>query len=925
MKKKNKLTINTLAMGNLKQRKKQYTILIIGIILAMVFSSGIMFFVSTLLSSVEETKNRSFGKCESIYVGTQNIDFENDPISEYIGEYGLLHTVGGAYAEDKAGAFAVSYIGEGAEELYYPTLLEGRLPEKKGEIAVERSMLVKLGCSGSAVGDNISFNMLVPDGMVFTDKSEKKTYILTGILIDRRSNLDYYFDGDKYYPYIPGAIVSGEEETALGGKELSVAYFNYAESYNHKNEVQYDRYLKSKEPYNDTNAWEIPKRTYTDYGPMNTNDIEGDMYYAVAFSLILALISCLVIVNSFSNNLRERKKQIGMLRAVGATKRQIVRIFAREAFIISLISAPVSLVISYFGVRIALRIIGDYFYFTPKLWVLFCGALLGVLMVMGASLISLVSASRISPMQAIRNTEMNRKMKKRKIHSQKSFNVPSLLSKRNLFFFRFRQVVVSLLLTLTISLSCFGFSAVKHEMKQISVGDYEYTLYASVSFDDPFANLLDHNTGLTENDLSYLKSTGYFENIDAIKTCSANIMTEEFSDYMLLSLVAADMSSFAFELQDSGLTKDNYIKKITSEISPQYLDAKKRYGYDTEIYLSSLTGYTENMLETLDDSLIAGEIDFEKLSSGEEIILYVKEEIGTYLDPYYLEEGYAFLYTTGDPDYHEKQGIEIFDREKCPYKVGDEINLSVVFSEYADEKTGKFNFERFDKKVKIGALVRSLPDSSLFYGSVSSDLSVITNIDGYDRLTGNLSKYKSSGLRLEDEITEETDEAICYELEQLSLQGNGISYRSEYAFAQKNKEQIMTFIYAMLLVIILFFAICGSIINNALSARIREGKREIGTLRAVGADMSVLVKSYIKQLLSMFGWGFGFGFGIYTAGWLALYIAIKFFKVPMKVYSFSVFECLLMCAVLFGICAFNLYFKIKKEMKHSIVENIREL
>ena len=34
MKKKNKLTINTLAMGNLKQRRKQYTILIIGIIFA---------------------------------------------------------------------------------------------------------------------------------------------------------------------------------------------------------------------------------------------------------------------------------------------------------------------------------------------------------------------------------------------------------------------------------------------------------------------------------------------------------------------------------------------------------------------------------------------------------------------------------------------------------------------------------------------------------------------------------------------------------------------------------------------------------------------------------------------------------------------------------------------------------------------------
>ena len=36
---KRKLTINTLAMGNLKQRKKQYTILIISIILAMIFTS----------------------------------------------------------------------------------------------------------------------------------------------------------------------------------------------------------------------------------------------------------------------------------------------------------------------------------------------------------------------------------------------------------------------------------------------------------------------------------------------------------------------------------------------------------------------------------------------------------------------------------------------------------------------------------------------------------------------------------------------------------------------------------------------------------------------------------------------------------------------------------------------------------------------
>ena len=48
---KKKLTVNTLALGNIKNRKKQYTIMIIGIILAMVLSSSIVF----LYSAAKET------------------------------------------------------------------------------------------------------------------------------------------------------------------------------------------------------------------------------------------------------------------------------------------------------------------------------------------------------------------------------------------------------------------------------------------------------------------------------------------------------------------------------------------------------------------------------------------------------------------------------------------------------------------------------------------------------------------------------------------------------------------------------------------------------------------------------------------------------------------------------------------------------
>lgn len=48
---------------------------------------------------------------------------------------------------------------------------------------------------------------------------------------------------------------------------------------------------------------------------------------------------------------------------------------------------------------------------------------------------------------------------------------------------------------------------------------------------------------------------------------------------------------------------------------------------------------------------------------------------------------------------------------------------------------------------------------------------------------------------------------------------------------------------------------CASIVNNSLTAQIRENKKMIGTMRAVGASIIELTQSYIRQLFSMFAWG----------------------------------------------------------------------
>ena len=126
---------------------------------------------------------------------------------------------------------------------------------------------------------------------------------------------------------------------------------------------------------------------------------------------------------------------------------------------------------------------------------------------------------------------------------------------------------------------------------------------------------------------------------------------------------------------------------------------------------------------------------------------------------------------------------------------------------------------------------------------------------------------------------------------------------------------------SLLSIVILMFSICASIVNNALTAKIRESKKEIGTLRAVGASVKELTSAYIRQLVSMFAWGMGIGLIGYTVAHIGAKLYLKdSYPLPYFIWP-SLAICLLLCLI----CSVNLYAKIKQEMKHSIVENIREL
>lgn len=70
---KRKLTVNQFALSSLKHRKKQYSVLFIGIILAMVFSSAVPFFISCAKASQKEMHNRQLGNQDLLVINSMTL------------------------------------------------------------------------------------------------------------------------------------------------------------------------------------------------------------------------------------------------------------------------------------------------------------------------------------------------------------------------------------------------------------------------------------------------------------------------------------------------------------------------------------------------------------------------------------------------------------------------------------------------------------------------------------------------------------------------------------------------------------------------------------------------------------------------------------------------------------------------------------
>ncbi len=902
-------TMFSIALGNLKHRKRQYLSLAAGIVLAIFFTATIFLLAAEWLMSMEQEGSERYGRQDVILFACPK------EISQELVQSGILvraeevDIVAQVLPDGKTeqNGFALGTMNGASAELAGKTLKQGEFPKKEGEIALEWNALAKLR-TPAQLGDELTLTLRIPDGRGgYLPQTREKTYRLAGILQDQYPFLEDRGQENVAQAY-PTGIVAGP--VSPDGGAMHNVYGMLA----HKDEGNIAKFME----YCQQNGVDVALNAQNSL----IDGMEGQeqtLFLFVFMGVICAILvaaSCLWIVDAFSANLEGRKHQIGLLRAVGATRRQIRRIFVRETLLLAALTIPLALGLSCVCVALVVHLMGEGFTFHLSALVLLVAALFGVLVVFLASLVPLRRVASIPPMQAIRNVDLARKMKRSKgIRPKREYRLPELLAERNMRLYPARQVRISLLLAISIAMfsvvSFVTFPVIRQEMMDDASDSGDYMLMVNNWQMDPFFDVEYGKPGMTQSDRMEIEELPNVKETSGEKLFSPKILLDEITPYVGYG---NDMANIAWDEYQDWYSGD----WIENQQHTLYEEVRQTYGYAREFLPVQCVGIDSAALQKLEPYVLEGEINLQKLAAGEEVLVVAPAEYGIRKSG---EWGLKVDYTLSPQESY------VFTAQNDTFHAGDELHLSLLYSreEWQQPEELPRDAVRQDTTVRIGALIDpGLVDQSLveqfdyfFSGNVGD---IITTCEGIEAM-GYQVPYGSLKIALEEPPDTQLEIYLEEQLEWVAARTQNCEVRSYIAIERENRQTTFGLIVIAYALVILFFAICTSMVNNVLSARIRAGKRQIGTLRAVGASERDILHSFHLQMLSMLVVGTVLGIGLELA--LCSYLASVYPELEQNV--LPIWQPVAFVALIAGVCWWSIRKKVRKMLATSIVSNIREL
>lgn len=185
---------------------------------------------------------------------------------------------------------------------------------------------------------------MLASGIAYSDK-------LTELVVDRALDSDIVkAQEDANYNVITREEIDSDTKSSLisylGGDATPYAIMIYPKNFDAKDQV-----VEYLDAYNDKVSSEDDEIVYTDLAQtmsdMTGGIMDGITIVLVAFASISLVVSLIMVGIITYISVLERTKEIGILRALGARKKDITRVFNAETFIIGSCSGILGIVIAW--------------------------------------------------------------------------------------------------------------------------------------------------------------------------------------------------------------------------------------------------------------------------------------------------------------------------------------------------------------------------------------------------------------------------------------------------------------------------------------------------------------------------------------------------------------------------------------------------
>ena len=768
--------LNKLTIKNLKLNKKRTVVTIIGIMLSVALITAVASIYASGIKSLINYETQIKGNFHTVFYNVPLSDMDKFENNRNIETLNITKGIGYAKVdsknEDKPYAYIKGFTKESLNNLSI-RLVSGRLPENDSEIVIPTHLKTngrldlkvndtitlevgkRIDSTGYELDQNNPFQRSDSDGNGESlIETKTKTYKIVGIIERPATNIENYAaPGYTFVTYIDDSKISGNIDiyarfTKDGTKSwyetianfLGVDPVLFKKVYNNEkmNGEEYEQFSNQiqKAYLFDVNKYLIDLET----NPIASSSISSLGVVVCIVIGIIVFTSVFCIKNSFDISITEKIKQYGMLRSVGATKKQIKRNVFYEATILGLIGIPLGVLLGYLASYI-LIIISNYYLsdmlqaglkleFAFSIIAVLVAIILGIVTIYFSAFRSAKRASKVSPIDSIRNSA-NIKINPKKIKSpkfiKKVFGMGGEISFKNLKRNKkkYRTTVISIVVSVFVFIALSGFMglAFQEVENEIKVSDFNISLSAKINDKDDYNKFIgtvkldgiEDYTLLRNSELSFVGTHYSEEYLDFL-----NIKQRE-QDEEYITIFAIGEEQYKKYIKSLGLNY-NDIKDKAILLDKDY---QVYYGEDNKRVTKYIRKFNFNKGDVI-DSLIT--------STNKN----VKVEIGevTEIKPFGLKNMSANYIVLSDEMFDsiaESRGLDIYYKSSNANKLQDDIEDYIKGEEY-------YSISNKDENVKQMSNLFTLVGIFLYGFIIVISLIGITNI--FNTITTNMELRK---------------------------------------------------------------------------------------------------------------------------------------------------------------------------------------